>query len=71
MNLKGGHWGRSAAAPVEPSGGRCLGVVDGLEELFTGLVEPPCGVMVAQCAGEFVEALEGEARGEVALSVGQ
>ena len=26
--------------PVEPSGGRCLGVVDGLEELFTGLVVP-------------------------------
>ena len=31
--------------PVEPSGGRCLGVVDGLEELFTGLVELPCAAV--------------------------
>ncbi len=45
-----------------------MGVVDGLEESFSGLVELACGLMIAQGVGEFVEVLEGAARGEVAPS---
>ena len=67
------RWARGAVRDpqVEPSGGGCMGVVDGLEESFSGLVELACGLIITQGVGALVEVLEGQARGEVAPGAGQ
>lgn len=40
------------------SGGRILGVVDGLEQFLPGLVEAPGGFIVADGVGDCIELLE-------------